>query len=71
MESRMGNMDDYAAQKLVEEIWGGSIVPELVEYIKIPAKSPHFDSDWEKNGYLEDAVQQIYVWCKNQNIKGL
>ena len=64
-------MDHYAAQKFVDEIWGDSIVPELVEYIKIPAKSPHFDADWEKNGYLEDAVQQIFGWCKNQNIKGL
>ena len=64
-------MDQYAAQKFVDEIWGDSIVPELVEYIKIPAKSPHFDADWEKNGYIEDAVQQIFGWCKAQNIKGM
>ncbi len=48
-----------------------SIVPELVEYIKIPAKSPHFDPDWEKNGYIETAVQQIFSWCQGQPVKGM
>ena len=47
------------------------IVPELVEYIKIPNKSPHFDPDWEQHGYMEDAVQQIHNWCAKQDIVGL
>ena len=58
-------------QKFVDEIWTDSIVPEIIEYIKIPAKSPHFDPDWEKNGYIEDAVQQIFAWCKSQDVKGM
>lgn len=58
-------------QKFVDEVWMDSIVPELVEYIKIPAKSPHFDPDWEKNGYIEAAVNQIFSWCKQQPIKGM
>ena len=45
-------------QKFVDEMWMDSIVPELVEYIKIPNKSPHFDPDWEEHGYMEDAVKQ-------------
>ena len=61
-------MDQQPAQKFVDEVWNDSIVPELVEYIKIPAKSPHFDPDWEKNGYIEEAVQQIFSWCKKQNV---
>ena len=64
-------MDQQSAQKLVDEVWNDTIVPELVEYIKIPAKSPHFDPDWEKNGYIEDAIQQIFAWCKKQNIRGM
>ena len=64
-------MDQQSVQKFVDEVWEDSIVPELVEYIKIPNKSPHFDPDWEKNGYMEDAVQQIFAWCKNQDIKGM
>ena len=43
-------MNHAAAQKFVDEKWMDEIVPELVEYIKIPNKSPHFDPDWEKHG---------------------
>jgi acetylornithine deacetylase/succinyl-diaminopimelate desuccinylase-like protein len=68
---RKPSMDHFAVQKFVDEIWMDSIVPELIEYIKIPAKSPHFDADWEKNGYIEDAVQKNFGWCKAQNIKDM
>jgi acetylornithine deacetylase/succinyl-diaminopimelate desuccinylase-like protein len=64
-------MDHHSVQKFVDEVWMDSIVPELVEYIKIPAKSPHFDPDWEKNGFIENAVQQIFSWCKRQDVKGM
>ena len=64
-------MDHPSVQKFVDEVWMDSIVPELVEYIKIPAKSPHFDPDWEKNGYIEDAVQQIFTWCESRDITGM
>jgi acetylornithine deacetylase/succinyl-diaminopimelate desuccinylase-like protein len=64
-------MDQQAAQNFIDEMWDDSIVPELVEYIKIPAKSPHFDADWESNGYLEEAVQMIFGWCQAQPVKGM
>ncbi len=63
-------MDQQVAQKFIDEMWMDSIVPELVEYIRIPNKSPHFDPDWEKHGYMEDAVQQIAKWCDAQDIQG-
>ena len=64
-------MDQQTAQKFIDEIWMDSIVPELVEYIKIPAKSPHFDADWDTHGYIEDAVQQIFGWCQSQHVNGI
>ena len=64
-------MDQKVAQTFIDELWTDSIVPELIEYIKIPAKSPHFDADWAANGYVEDAVQQISKWCRNQDVKGM
>jgi len=64
-------MDHNSVQKFIDEVWMDSIVPELVEYIKIPAKSPHFDPDWEKNGHIETAVQQIFSWCQAQDVKGM
>jgi len=64
-------MDQQKTQKFVDEKWNDEVVPELVEYIKIPNKSPHFDPDWEANGYMEDAVQQIFSWCSKQDIPGM
>ena len=64
-------MDQKIAQDFIDEMWMDSIVPELVEYIKIPNKSPHFDADWFEHGYMEDAVQQIFKWCKAQDVKGM
>jgi acetylornithine deacetylase/succinyl-diaminopimelate desuccinylase-like protein len=64
-------MNQLAAQQFVDEKWMDEIVPELVEYIKIPNKSPHFDPDWDQHGYMEDAVQQIHNWCAKQDITGL
>lgn len=64
-------MDQKTAQDFIDEIWTDSIVPELVEYIKIPNKSPHFDADWAEHGYMEDAVQQIFNWSRAQDVKGM
>ena len=64
-------MDQQIAQSFIDDIWDSSIVPELIEYIKIPAKSPHFDADWAENGYVEQAVQQIFSWCQTQDVKGV
>jgi acetylornithine deacetylase/succinyl-diaminopimelate desuccinylase-like protein len=59
------------AARTIDEMWTGSITDELVEYIRIPAKSPHFDADWQKNGYIDDAVEHIARWCREQAIEGL
>lgn len=61
-------MDQQAMQTFVDEKWNDEIVPQLVEYIKIPNKSPHFDPDWQAHGYMENAVQQIFAWCRLQDI---
>jgi len=57
-------MDSAATQRFVDELWNTSIIPELVEYIRIPNKSPAFDADWHSHGYMEDAVSLIETWCR-------
>ena len=64
-------MNQQSMQQFIDEKWMDEIVPELVEYIAIPNKSPHFDPDWEQHGYMENAVQQIFSWCKKQDIPGM
>tara|TARA_R110002072_G_scaffold118775_1_gene251271 strand:- start:22119 stop:23534 length:1416 start_codon:yes stop_codon:yes gene_type:complete len=53
------------------EEWDSSIIPELIEYIRIPNKSPAFDPDWQEHGYMDQAVMQFSNWCNRQNISGM
>jgi acetylornithine deacetylase/succinyl-diaminopimelate desuccinylase-like protein len=64
-------MDRRVAQKFIDELWMDSIVPELIEYIKLPNKSPHFDANWAENGYMEAAVRQLAAWAEAQDVEGL
>ena len=64
-------MDSAKVREFVSGMWDDSIIPELCEYIKIPAKSPLFDPDWEKNGYMDEAVALMERWCLSQPIKGM
>ena len=41
----------------ISEFWQDAIVPALIEYIRIPAKSPHFDRDWQRHGYIDEAAK--------------
>ena len=55
----------------VARIWDDEIVPELVEYIRIPNESPLFDPDWAAHGHMDRAVAHIARWCRARPIPGL
>ena len=60
--------------KLLADIsaqWDDDIVPQLIEYIRIPAKSPGFDRDWAAHGFLGAAIKQAHAWIAAQNVAGL
>ena len=58
-------------QTFCDQVWENSIIPELVNYIRIPNKSPMFDTDWQKHGYMDQVVEQFVQWCLAQKIAGL
>jgi len=64
-------MDTAKVDRYVSDKWDEDIVPQLVEYIRIPNKSPMFDRDWVANGFMEAAVQLMETWAKAQDIPGL
>jgi hypothetical protein len=39
-------MDTAKTDRFVSDAWEDEIVPQLVEYIRIPNKSPMFDANW-------------------------
>jgi acetylornithine deacetylase/succinyl-diaminopimelate desuccinylase-like protein len=51
--------------------WDREIVPQLTDYIRIPAKSPHFDPQWEANGHIERVVRLAEAWARQQPVKGM
>ena len=65
------NFNINQAKTFIENTWEESIVPELEKYIAIPNKSPAFDPDWQKNGYMDQAVDMMVEWTKAQAIQGL
>jgi acetylornithine deacetylase/succinyl-diaminopimelate desuccinylase-like protein len=64
-------MDPQQVERFVNELWDDEIVGQLVEYIRIPNKSPMFDADWVKHGYMEDAVKLMEAWARKQPVRGM
>ena len=64
-------MDASRTKAFVDAMWDEQIVPQLVEYIRIPNKSPMFDADWVKNGHMDRAVVLMQAWAKAQPVPGM
>ena len=63
--------DPARLQSHVHQNWGDAIVPSLVDYIRIPNKSPTFDPDWEAHGHMEAAVQLMRRWAEAHALPGM
>lgn len=57
-------MDPTRLKTFVEQIWDDAAIAAITEYIRIPNKSPAFDPDWEKHGYMRDAVGLLESWAR-------
>ncbi|MEO8012057.1 MAG: M20 family metallopeptidase [Dokdonella sp.] len=64
-------MDSREINEFVGEIWDAQIVPQLVDYIRIPNKSPMFDAKWAEHGYMDQAVSLMENWARGQPIPGM
>ena len=62
-------MNKQLTESYCSEKWESSVVPELIEYIRIPNKSPAFDPDWlEKWLIWIKWLRSLSSWCENQSI---
>ena len=64
-------MDASQISTFVAGKWDVEIVPQLVEYIRIPNKSPMFDVDWVANGHMTRAVKLMEAWARSQPVPGM
>ncbi|HKF63647.1 MAG TPA: M20/M25/M40 family metallo-hydrolase, partial [Dongiaceae bacterium] len=57
-------MDQGRLTQFIDGCWREEVVPRLVDYIRIPNKSPAFDADWAAHGHMEKAVTLFADWAR-------
>ena len=57
-------IDAAKARETIDRCWDDEIVPTLVEYIRIPNKSPAFDPDWAVHGHMDAAAALFERWAR-------
>ncbi len=66
------NADQSAALlRRVDKQWDDEIVPQLIEYVKLPAKSPSFETDWKRAGQIQLAIEQAQKFVAAQPVKNM
>lgn len=51
--------------------WDADIVPQLIEYVKLPAKSPSFEAEWKRAGQIQRAIEQAQKFVAAQPMKNM
>ncbi|MDE2013769.1 MAG: M20 family metallopeptidase [Alphaproteobacteria bacterium] len=57
-------MDNARLKSFIAKTWDDEIVPTLVDYIRIPNKSPAFDPEWKAHGHMDAAVKLLANWAR-------
>jgi len=70
-EMPVGTLDAAKALADATDQWDRDIVRQLADYIAIPAKSPGFDKDWARHGYIDTVVRNAAAWVEAQKVEGL
>lgn len=63
-------VDRLKTQSFVDDYWEEHIVPPLIDYIRIPNKSPAFDPKWETAGHMDAALKLAKDWVDAHPIEG-
>ena len=54
----------------VDKFWDKHIIPTLLDYIRIPNKSPDFDPEWINNGHMASALKLAKDWAEKHKPDG-
>ena len=67
----MSQLDNELLKKYIDHHFEQSIIPSIMDYIRIDNLSRLYDAEWNTNGKLEKAAQLIQKWVESLAIKGL
>ena len=56
--------DIQSLNQFIDQQFQAEIIPALVDYIRIPNKSPAFDPQWAEHGYMDQAVALLVDWAR-------
>jgi acetylornithine deacetylase/succinyl-diaminopimelate desuccinylase-like protein len=59
-------MDTTRLTTFVDGYWSAEVTPALVDFIRIPNKSPAFDPQWAEHGHMEKAVELFEGWARDK-----
>jgi len=58
--------DPKRLQSFIDTLWDDAVTPTLVDYIRIPNKSPAFDPDWVAHGHMDQAAALLESWARER-----
>jgi len=64
-------MDRSGVRKAVQQAWEDTVLPSLSDLVRIPAVSPAYDAEWERNGQLDAAIAHVRDWITARGIPGV
>ena len=64
-------VETAALAAFASDAWDQRILPALIDYIAVPAKSPMFDAGWAKNGHVDRVVRDAAAWVEGRKLPGL
>lgn len=64
-------MDLAELRSFTARKWDDDLLPRLVDYVRVPAKSPGFDPSWAAHGHLKAVIESARDWCRAQPIAGM
>ena len=59
-------IDTKRLQTFIDTLWDEAVTPALVDYIRIPNKSPAFDPDWAAHGHMDRATALLEAWARER-----
>ena len=62
-------MDKRIIKPYVDKFFGLRVLPNLMDFIRIPNCSPNYDSDWETNGNALKAANFLCDWIESLEMK--
>ena len=63
-------MDKKSLKNYINKIFNSTLLPNLMNFIRIPNTSREFDEKWKENNLLKRACNSVINYAKSLNIKG-